>query len=134
MQASKAELVITENVSDLWSITLPVMCGRALFMIAGIFTWAARNRSWSIATRNASSYFWWTTVLFTVGASLFYWGYFITASPFELMPRYVVKNWFGVLTGYIAGSGLLLAASYALILDLANKEEQGDIEAALIKV
>ena len=136
LQGSKAELILTENVSELWSITAPVMFGRGLFIVAGYFTWAARNRSWSVHVKSSTHYFWWTTLLFTVGASLFYWGFYVVESPFEVLPGTIVQNWFGVLTGYITGSCLLFMASYIMMLELANKDRQPvePVEVSLIMV
>ena len=65
-QGSKAELVFTIDTGSLWIITLPTMLGRALFILAGWFTWAARNHSWSIRNVHGGVYFWWTTILFWV--------------------------------------------------------------------
>jgi hypothetical protein len=41
-QGSKAELYFTAEEEFLWKVTIPTMLGRAMFMLAGWFTWAAR--------------------------------------------------------------------------------------------
>ena len=43
LQGSKAELTFTTDEEFLWKVTIPTMLGRALFMLAGWFTWAARS-------------------------------------------------------------------------------------------
>ena len=149
VQVSNAELEFTTDERVLWQVTLPTLFGRALFMIGGWLTWVARNHSTSLLScKNASGYFWWTSVFFWMvcllissnsllpiaftgessgvklnksclqGATLFYFGYFFTESPW-LAPKWLVPNWFWVLNGYVVGSVCLCAASYIIVLELA---------------
>ena len=54
------------------------------------------------------------------GASLFYAGWLIPSSPFEFAPQLLVKEWFGTIVGYIAGSCSLFAASYVMLLEVSE--------------
>jgi hypothetical protein len=53
------------------------------------------------------------------GAAGFYYGYFCSNCPFNLLPSILVSNWFCIVSGYILGSVCLLSASYIMILELA---------------
>lgn len=116
---SKAELYFTAEEEFLWKVTIPTMLGRAMFMLAGWFTWAARNQSWNLRIHHGTNHFWWTSVLFWLGAAGFYYGYFCSNCPFNLLPSILVSNWFCIVSGYILGSVCLLSASYIMILELA---------------
>lgn len=62
------------------------------------------------------------------GAGGFYYGYFCSASPFELLPSILVSNWYCIGIGYILGSVCLLSASYILILELASMQRRAERE------
>jgi len=62
------------------------------------------------------------------GAGGFYYGYFCSASPFELLPNTLVSNWYCIVIGYIFGSVCLLSASYISILELASVQRRVERE------